>query len=139
MTVVSDTLSSVQKKYNYLTKTLIEKKITITAMESCTSGLISSLITDTEGSSEIFKGSFVTYSNKAKIRQGVPSDVIEKYGVYSKETAAAMAVASRKMMGTDIGIGVTGTFGNADPANKDSVIGEVFFAIDFLEEFQAGK
>ena len=134
MTVVSDTLSSVQKKYNHLTKTLIEKKITITAMESCTSGLISSLITDTEGSSEIFKGSFVTYSNKAKIRQGVPSDVIEKYGVYSKETAAAMAAASRKMMGTDIGIGVTGTFGNADPANKDSVIGEVFFAIDFFGE-----
>jgi len=131
-TLVFNTLSSVQKKYHRLTKTLIEKKITITAMESCTSGLISSLITDTEGSSEIFKGSFVTYSNKAKIRQGVPADVIEKYGVYSKETAAAMAIACRKSMGTDIGIGVTGTFGNVDPANKDSVIGQVFFAIDFF-------
>ena len=125
-------ISLVQKKYNLLTKTLIAKKITITLMESCTSGLIASLITDTEGSSEIFKGSFVTYSNKAKIRQGVPSETIEKFGVYSKETARAMASASKKAMGTDIGIGVTGTFGNIDPANKDSVIGEVFFAIDFF-------
>ena len=128
----SQNLNQVQKKYNLLTKTLISKKITITAMESCTSGLISSLITDTEGASEIFKGAFVTYSNKAKISQGIPANLIEEYGVYSKETAAAMATVCRKLMSTDIGIGVTGTFGNTDPANKDSVIGEVFYAIDFF-------
>ena len=124
-------LSSVQEKYRQLTKSLIEKKLTITAMESCTSGLIASLITDTEGSSAIFKGSFVTYSNEAKINQGVPTNIIEENGVYSKETAAEMAKACRKKMYTDIGIGITGTFGNVDPNNKDSVIGEVFFAIDF--------
>ena len=125
-------ISLVQKKYNLLTKTLIAKKITITLMESCTSGLIASLITDTEGSSEIFKGSFVTYSNKAKIRQGVPAETIENFGVYSKETAMAMASACKKAMGTDIGIGITGTFGNVDPLNKDSTVGQAFFAIDFF-------
>ncbi|MBO4859658.1 MAG: nicotinamide-nucleotide amidohydrolase family protein [Treponema sp.] len=125
-------ISQVQEKYNLLTKTLIHKKITITAMESCTSGLIASLITDTEGSSEIFKGSVVTYSNRAKIRMGVPSEIIEKFGVYSKETARAMASACRKAVSTDIGIGVTGTFGNVDPANKDSTVGQAFFAIDFF-------
>ena len=98
-------------------------------MESCTGGLIASLLTDTEGSSSVFKGSFVTYSNEAKIQQGVPSSTIEKYGVYSKETAIAMANAARTSFNSDLSIGVTGTFGNPDPANPDSIPGEVHFAI----------
>ena len=100
-------------------------------MESCTSGLIASLITDTEGSSAIFRGAYITYSNQAKTMAGVDAAIIKKYGVYSAETAAAMATACRKAMGADIGIGVTGSMGNIDPANSDSVPGEVYFAIDF--------
>ena len=53
--------SSVRDKYHRLTKLLIDQNLMITAMESATSGQIASLITDTEGSSAIFKGSFVTY------------------------------------------------------------------------------
>ena len=118
------------KEYQLLTKKLIEKKLTITTMESCTAGLLMSLITDTEGSSAVTKGGFVTYSNEAKILNGVPAETIEKYGVYSKETAEAMARACRKTYGANIGVGVTGTFGNVDPNNEDSVPGQVFFAID---------
>ena len=124
-------LQQVHEEYNALTNALIEKNITITTMESCTSGLIASLITDTEGSSAIFRGAYITYSNQAKIQAGVPAEIIEKYGVYSQETAMAMAAACRKAFGADIGIGVTGSMGNLDPANGDSVPGEVFFAIDF--------
>ncbi len=122
-------LSLIQKKYAQLTRSLIERKLTITTMESCTSGQILSLITDTEGSSAVVKGGFVTYCNEAKIRQGVPADVIDRYGVYSGETACAMAEACREAYKTDIGIGVTGTFGNTDPGNADSVPGEVYFAV----------
>ena len=118
------------KEYQLLTKKLIEKKLTITTMESCTAGLLMSLITDTEGSSAVTKGGFVTYSNEAKILNGVPEETIEKYGVYSKETAKAMAMACRKTYAANIGIGVTGTFGNVDLNNKDSIPGQVFFAID---------
>ena len=124
-------LQQVHEEYNALTNALIEKNITITTMESCTAGLIASLITDTDGSSAIFRGAYITYSNQAKIQAGVPSGTIEKYGVYSIETAVAMATACRKAFGADIGIGVTGSMGNTDPANGDSVPGEVFFAIDF--------
>lgn len=120
----------VTKQYELLTKTLIEKNLTISTMESCTAGQIISLITDTEGSSAITKGGFVTYSNEAKIMQGVPAEIIENYGVYSKETAISMAQACRNTYQADIGIGVTGTFGNLDPNNADSVPGKVFFAID---------
>lgn len=48
--------AAVRKGYRKLTKLLIEKKMTITTMESATSGQIASLITDTEGSSAVFKG-----------------------------------------------------------------------------------
>ena len=119
----------IRKKYEKLTKLLIERNLTITTMESCTSGQIASLITDTEGASAILKGAFVTYSNEAKIMQGVNFRTIEKYGVYSKETAEAMADACRNIYNSDIGIGITGTFGNIDPNNSDSEPGKVYFAI----------
>lgn len=125
--------AAVRRKYEQITLTLIGRNITITTMESCTSGQIASLITDTEGASVILKGAFVTYSNVAKIKQGVPAEVIEAHGVYSAETAVAMAGACRGTYGADIGVGVTGSFGNADPNNADSVPGEVYFAIATAE------
>lgn len=124
---------NIRKQYCEITKKLIEKGKTITTMESCTSGQIASLITDTEGASAVIKGAFVTYSNEGKIMQGVPAKTIDKFGVYSKETAAEMAKACRNAYKADIGIGITGTFGNADPDNADSVPGRVFFAFDFFE------
>ena len=121
--------SAVRHEYETLTRTLIERNITITTMESCTSGQIASLITDTEGSSEIFKGAYITYSNYAKIKNGVPKQIIDTYGVYSSETATAMAEVCRASYDSDIGIGVTGSFGNIDPDNHDSIPCEVYFAI----------
>ena len=115
--------------YGELVRTLIGKKKTIAVMESCTGGQIASLLTDTEGSSAVFKGGFVTYCNEAKAFNGVPESVIEKFGVYSSETAAFMAEACRAKFESDSGIGITGSFGNIDPNNADSVPGEVFFAI----------
>ncbi len=121
--------AAVRQKYERLTRLLIGQKKTVTAMESCTAGQIASLITDTEGSSAMLKGAFVTYSNEAKISAGVPARIIDAFGVYSPETASAMAEACREAYGADIGIGVTGSFGNADPSNADSVPGEVWFAV----------
>lgn len=125
------TEQEVRNKYEEITKTLIDKKLTITTMESCTAGLLSSLITDTEGSSQVLKGAFVTYSNEAKIMQNVPAETIDKYGVYSEETAREMALTCKNTYAANIGIGVTGTMGNIDPENSDSIPGEVYFAIAF--------
>lgn len=119
----------VREKYAQITNELIRKNVSITTMESCTCGLVASLITDTEGASAILKGAFITYSNEAKVLQGVPADIIETYGVYSEETAVAMAKVCKKTYQADIGVGVTGSFGNVDPANPDSVPGEVWFAV----------
>lgn len=122
--------TKIRAGYEELTRTLIRRKLTITTMESCTAGLLATLITNTEGSSEILKGAFVTYSNEAKIRAGVPEQVIRDHGVYSEETAVEMAKNCRAAFGADIGVGVTGSFGNPDPANPDSVPGHIFFALD---------
>ena len=115
--------------YGELVKMLIARKLSIATMESCTGGQIASLLTDTEGSSEVFRGGFVTYRNEAKTLNGVPERVIDKFGVYSSVTAAFMAEACKKKLGSTIGIGITGSFGNTDPNNSDSVPGEVYFAI----------
>ena len=123
--------AEIRSHYHDLTRLLIDKKLTISTMESATSGQIASLITDTEGSSAVLKGAFVTYSNEAKILQGVPRETIEHYTVYSRETAKAMAAACKKAYDADIGIGVTGTMGNVDPSNPEaSEPGRVYFAID---------
>ena len=119
---------------NRVTKLLIEKNMTISFMESCTSGLLASMLTDTEGASGIFKGSLVTYSNQMKIAAGVSAKVIEDYGVSCAECALSMAETVKKIYGTDIAVGITGTTGNPDPANRDSVLGMAFFCIIFGKE-----
>lgn len=125
----------IRYEYKELTKLLIQKELTISTMESCTSGQIASLITDEEGSSAVLKGAFITYCNEAKIMQGVPKEILDKYTVYSKETACAMAEACKNTYKADIGIGVTGTMGNVDPANPEaSIPGQVYFAISMNGE-----
>lgn len=129
---------AVRDGYRKLTKLLIERKMTITTMESATSGQIASLITDTEGSSAVLKGAFVTYCNEAKMMQGVPAEILEKYTVYSRETAEAMASACARTYEANIGVGVTGTMGNVDPENPEaSVPGQVYFAIVLDDEMQS--
>ena len=110
-------------------KQLIASHTTISTMESCTSGLIASLITDTEGASAIFPGGYVTYLNETKVLVGVDPSVIEIHGVYSPECAEAMARTVQENLHTAIAIGITGTTGNVDLNNADSVQGQVFFCI----------
>lgn len=91
-----------------IVKYLIDNKITISTMESCTGGLLASLITDFPGASGILKFSAVTYSTEYKIKMGVNKDIIDKYTVYSKETAKEMAYNISSFSNSDIGVGITG-------------------------------
>ena len=85
---------------------------TVAVMESCTGGLLASMITDVPGSSDYFKGGIVSYSNDVKIASGVDRSIIEGHGAVSAETAVAMAQAVRNRLDADYGIGVTGVAGN---------------------------
>lgn len=96
---------------------LNEQNLTIATMESCTGGGVANEITSISGASSVLKESYVTYCNEAKIKQGVPAEVIAKYTVYSPETAIEMAKAVKKQAGSDIAVGVTGQLGRVDPNN----------------------
>lgn len=108
---------------------LIQKKLTISTMESCTGGGIANEITNISGASSVIMESYVTYCNEAKIKHGVPKEIIDKYTVYSQETAIEMAKAVKKEIKSDIGIGVTGQLGRIDPNNPVDKLNCVWFAI----------
>ncbi|MCX6013093.1 MAG: competence/damage-inducible protein A [Chloroflexi bacterium] len=109
-------------------KLLKQKGYSIATMESCTGGLLASTITDVPGSSAYFKGGLITYANEAKVIAGVDQEIINKYGVISKEVALSMAGAVRLKFRTDIGIGITGVAGPDEIEGK--VAGTVCIAID---------
>ena len=76
----------------HLLELLRDKNLTLATAESCTGGLIASMITSLPGASDTFDRGFVTYSNEAKIEAlGVPTETIEQHGAVSPETARAMA------------------------------------------------
>lgn len=110
-------ITSTKKIWSDITKLLIKYNYSISTMESCTSGLVATLITNEPGASAIMKGAFVTYSNEAKIQQGVGANIIEEYGVYSTETAIDMAWNCKNAYKACIGIGVTGVIDRIDPNN----------------------
>ena len=71
---------------------LIKKNAVISVAESCTGGLLSSLLTDVPGSSSYIKANFVTYANEAKMKYlGVKAETLKNFGAVSKQTAAEMA------------------------------------------------
>ena len=98
---------------DYLTR----NNLTISTMESATGGYLASSITNIDGSSLVFKFGAVTYSNEFKIKMGVNKDIIEKYTVYSMETAKEMSKQITNFTNSNYGVGVTGKINRYDPAN----------------------
>ena len=112
-----------------IVKLLKEKGLQIATMESCTGGSLVNEITSIEGASEILKFSAVTYSNEYKIKMGVSREVIEKYTVYSMETADEMSKQISDFSNADIGIGITGKLGKKDPNNLSGEDNKVYVSI----------
>lgn len=108
---------------------LKEKNKTISTMESCTGGGIANAITNIEGASEILKFSAVTYSNEFKIKMGVDEKIIEKYTVYSIETANEMSKNIAIFTNSSYGIGITGQLNRYDPYNKTNENNIVYISI----------
>ena len=121
---------------------LSEKHMSFSAAESCTGGEIAKRFTDIPGASACFKGGAVTYTNEVKSKLlGIDPAMIEEKGAVSFEVAKAMAENIRTILGTDIGIGVTGLAGpDGDGAHE---VGTVFIALavegeTFVKEVHMG-
>jgi PncC family amidohydrolase len=95
-----------------LGRLLLTRGKTLALAESCTGGLLASLITDIAGSSVYLLGSAVTYHNDAKQHVlGVLHETLMKYGAVSAETAREMAQGALRLFGADLALSVTGIAG----------------------------
>lgn len=108
---------------------LIENNKTIATMESCTGGLLAEQITSIEGASKVLKYSAITYSNEFKIKMGVDNNIIDKYSVYSEETAKEMSQKISDYTNSDYGVGITGKLNRVDEKNLFGNDNEVFISI----------
>lgn len=107
-------------------KILKKRSWTIGVMESCTGGAIANSITNIAGASDVFNEGRVTYSIDSKIKAGVEEKIIEKFGVFSRETAEEMA---RKIEG-NVAVGITGNLNEP---------GEVFVAVRVENQIKSEK
>ncbi|MFN3504764.1 MAG: nicotinamide-nucleotide amidohydrolase family protein [Caldimicrobium sp.] len=127
-------------------KLLNAKGYTLSTAESCTGGLLASLITEVSGSSAYFDRGFVVYTEESKREiLGVSSETLKKKGVYSYETAMEMAIGARSLAKTNFALSTTGVAGPTG-GTKEIPVGTVFigfatpskvYAIHFL--FQGGR
>lgn len=114
---------------NAVVKALHESRLTLSAAESCTGGLISKRITDISGCSDVFFGGCVTYTNDVKMRLiGVSAETLERYGAVSEQTACEMARGVRLAAGSDIGVSATGIAGPTG-GTPETPVGTVFIGI----------
>ncbi|MDD4956186.1 MAG: nicotinamide-nucleotide amidohydrolase family protein [Candidatus Omnitrophica bacterium] len=111
-----------RKANNDVGKLLARKKMTLALAESCTGGLVSSMITDVPGSSSYFLGGVVAYSNGVKVLSlGVPASKIERYGAVSAPVALSMASGVAGLTGADIGASISGIAGPGGGTAKKPV------------------
>jgi len=100
-------------------KTLKEKAKTLVCAESCTAGMISSSLVNVAGSSEVFLGGFVVYSNDFKVKfLNVDKSLIEQHGAVSAEVVRAMALGALEYSDADISIAVSGVAGPGGSEHK---------------------
>ena len=112
-----------------LHKKLIKKKLTISAAESCTGGLLAHNLTKLANSSKYFQMGLTTYSNQSKIKiLKVNKNIIKKYGAVSKECCKSMVQNLSKISKCKINVSITGIAGPGG-ASKNKPIGLVYIGI----------
>ncbi|MDA9701109.1 competence/damage-inducible protein A [Prochlorococcus sp. AH-736-L23] len=119
----NDTLQSV------LIKELTKRNETIVFAESCTGGLLSSSLTSISGSSQVFRGSIVSYTNELKNSLlNISEDKLAKYGAVSEEVCEAMAINVKDQLVGDWAIAISGIAGPSG-GSQDKPVGLVYISI----------
>lgn len=131
MTEPSDFQAILSPRVRELARTVLEeaerKNLCIATAESCTGGLLSTLLTDLPGVSHCFECGFVVYSDEAKARLlGIPPEEIEKYGAVSSRIAEEMAARALERSCADVGLAITGFAGPGSSEEEEE--GLVFIA-----------
>lgn len=117
------------EEYKKIIEILTKNNKTLSSMESCIGGGIANEITNHPGASNVFKFCAVTYSNEFKIKMGVDESIIEKYSVYSMNTAIEMAKSISLFANSNYGIGITGKLNRSDENNPFGEDNKVYISI----------
>ncbi len=118
---------------------LRETNGTIATAESCTGGLIGSLLTDVPGSSDYFDRSLVIYSYDAKMEHvGVRREALDEHGAVSEPVARQMVRGVRDVAGTTWGVATTGIAGPTGGTDEKPV-GTVFIGVAYAGEWASGE
>ena len=118
---------------NALVQALHESKLTLSAAESCTGGLIAKRITDIPGCSDVFFGGCVTYTNEVKMALlGVNKETLDAYTAVSAQVAMEMAKGVREKTGSDIALSATGIAGPGG-GTEDAPVGTVYLGLSTPE------
>lgn len=103
--------------------------LTCATAESCTGGGAGAAITAVPGSSAVFAGGVISYSNEVKERVlGVRAETLATVGAVSSETAAQMAEGARRLLKTDLAVSLTGIAG-PDGGSAEKPVGLVWFGL----------
>lgn len=107
---------------------LMEQGETVATAESCTGGLVASMIVDVPGASSVFEEGFITYANSAKEELlGVSKETLDALGAVSEEVARQMASGVRTRAHATYGLSTTGIAG-PDGGTVDKPVGLVYIA-----------
>ena len=107
---------------NILVKKLRKKNYKISVAESCTGGLLSSIITSVPGSSKVFSLGMITYSNQSKINLlNVSKKIINNYGSVSRQCCSSMVKNLNKISKTNVSLSITGIAGPSGGTSKKPV------------------
>jgi len=120
-----------------IVKSLSAQRKTITAAESCTGGMAADLIVRVPGASKVFWGSFVSYTEDAKMKMlGIPGNLIKEFGAVSCQVASAMAEGALKKSGASWAFAVTGLAGPAGD-DDETAVGTVWISVAGVKEKDA--
>lgn len=112
-----------------LSEALRSRGVTLVTAESCTGGLVGKYMTDLSGSSQVYWGGYVSYSNAAKTAMvGVGPDVLESAGAVSQDTVVGLAEGALSRSGAGVSMAISGVAG-PDGGSADKPVGTVWMAV----------
>ncbi len=142
--VVTDSIDIVTKS---VVKYMIKSGLKLCTAESCTGGMISQAVTSVSGASEMFLGGACTYTEEIKMKLlNVKAQTLERYTVYSEQTASEMSKGALELFGADCAVAVTGIAGPGG-GSEEKPVGTVYVSVrdrqkellrrfDFYEEYE---